>query len=153
MHRREFLRLLSLAAAAGATLRPGASDAQAADELYALPPFGNVSLLHMTDAHAQLLPVYFREPFERRDGVPPDGALAYAHTFPDFEALARRYGKVGGFAHLATLVKRLRASRPHALLLDGGDSWQGSATALWTRGADMMGAQQKLGVDYMTVPF
>ena len=57
---------------------------------------------------------------------------------------------MGGFAHLATLVKRLRASRPQALLLDGGDSWQGSATALWTRGADMMGAQQRLGVDYMT---
>jgi S-sulfosulfanyl-L-cysteine sulfohydrolase len=68
----------------------------------------------------------------------------------DFEALARRYGKVGGFAHLATLVKRLRAARPLALLLDGGDSWQGSATALWTRGADMIGAQQRLGVDYMT---
>jgi sulfur-oxidizing protein SoxB len=150
LRRREFLELLGIAALAGATLRPRASLAQAAAELYDLPAFGNVSLLHITDTHAQLLPVYFREPFERRDGVPPDGALAYAHTFPDFEALARRYGKVGGFAHLATLVKRLRASRPHALLLDGGDSWQGSATALWTRGADMMGAQQKLGVDYMT---
>ena len=150
MRRREFLELLSIAGLAGAALRPRASLAQAASELYDLPAFGNVSLLHITDTHAQLLPVYFREPFEKREGVQPGTALAYAHTYPEFEALARRYGKVGGFAHLATLLKRLRAGRPHALLLDGGDSWQGSATALWTRGADMMGAQQKLGVDYMT---
>ena len=115
-----------------------------------MPPFGNVSLLHITDTHAQLLPVYFREPFEKQPGITPGSALAYAHTRADFEALARRYGKVGGFAHLATLVKRVRASRPHALVLDGGDSWQGSATALWTRGEDMKGAQQRLGVDYMT---
>ena len=154
MQRREFLRLLSLAAAAGATLRPGASAAQAADELYELPPFGNVSLLHMTDSHAQLLPVYFREPvgadFARRYGLAPGSARAHAFTHVDFIAAARRYGKVGGYAHLATLVKRIRAARPHALLLDGGDTWQGSATALWTEGADMIGAQQRLGVDLMT---
>jgi sulfur-oxidizing protein SoxB len=133
LQRREFLRFLSLAVAAGASLRPERSEAQAAAELYDVPAFGNVSLLHLTDAHAQLLPIHFREPQDA-----------------DFVALARRYGKVGGFAHIATLVKRLRASRPHALLLDGGDSWQGSATALWTKGADMIGAQQRLGVDYMT---
>jgi S-sulfosulfanyl-L-cysteine sulfohydrolase len=150
LQRREFLELLGLAAAAGATLRSGISHAQAAGELYDVPPFGNVSLVHITDTHAQLLPVYFREPFEKQPGVKPGSALAYAHTRLDFEALARRYGKVGGFAHLATLVKRLRAGRPHALLLDGGDSWQGSATALWTRGEDMKGAQKLLGVDYMT---
>jgi sulfur-oxidizing protein SoxB len=154
MQRREFLRLLSLAAAAGATLRAGTSPAQAADELYALPPFGNVSLLHMTDSHAQLQPVYFREPvgagFGARYGLAPGSAAAHAFTFVDFERLARRYGKVGGYAHLATLVKRLRASRPHALLLDGGDTWQGSATSLWTEGADMIGAQKLLGVDLMT---
>jgi sulfur-oxidizing protein SoxB len=154
MHRREFLRLLSLAAAAGATLRPGASIAQAADELYELPPFGNVSLLHMTDSHAQLLPVYFREPvgadFGQRYGIAPGSARAHAFTHVDFVAAARRYGKVGGYAHLATLAKRLRASRPHALFLDGGDTWQGSATALWTEGADMIGAQKVLGVDLMT---
>jgi sulfur-oxidizing protein SoxB len=122
--------------------------------LYDVPPFGNVSLLHITDTHAQLLPVYFREPVGERAlkkyGLEKGSALAYACTRLDFEALARRYGKVGGFAHLATLVKRLRASRPHALLLDGGDSWQGSATALWTGGEDMRGAQRRLGVDYMT---
>jgi sulfur-oxidizing protein SoxB len=170
VHRREFLRLLALAAAAGATLRPSASEAQAADELYQPPPFGNLSLLHMTDSHAQLLPVYFREPsvnvgvaeaagrpphlvgeaLLKHFGVPAGGAVAHALTYLDFERAARRYGKVGGYAHLATLVKRLRASRPHALLLDGGDTWQGSATSLWTGGADMIGAQKLLGVDIMT---
>jgi sulfur-oxidizing protein SoxB len=154
MQRREFLRLLTLAAAAGATLRPGASEAQAAGELYDLPPFGNLSLLHMTDSHAQLLPVYFREPvgeaFAARYGLAPGSAAAHAFTYLDFERAARRYGKVGGYAHLATLVKRIRASRPRALLLDGGDTWQGSATSLWSDGADMIGAQKLLGVDLMT---
>ncbi len=154
MHRREFLRLLALAAAAGAALRPGASAAQAAGELYDLPPFGNLSLLHMTDSHAQLLPVYFREPvgdaIAAQYGLAPGSAAAHAFTSLDFERAARRYGKVGGYAHLATLVKRLRAARPHALFLDGGDTWQGSATSLWTKGADMIGAQKLLGVDLMT---
>ena len=170
MQRREFLRLLALAAAAGASLRPNLTEAQAADELYELAPFGNLSLLHLTDVHAQLLPVYFREPsvnlgvgeargrpphlvgleFLKRFKVPAGGRRAHAFTHLDFEQAARRYGKVGGYAHLATLVKRLRASRPHALLLDGGDSWQGSATSLWTKGADMIGAQKLLGVDLMT---
>jgi len=170
LQRREFLSLLALAAAAGASLRPERSLAQAADELYALPKFGNVSLLHFTDCHAQLLPVYFREPnvnlgsgdaaarpphlvgraLLEHFGLAPGSTAAHAYTFLDFEGAARRYGKVGGFAHLATLVKRLRAERPGALLLDGGDTWQGSATALWTKGADMIGAQKLLGVDYTT---
>ncbi|HEX2332529.1 MAG TPA: thiosulfohydrolase SoxB, partial [Burkholderiales bacterium] len=166
MQRREFLRLLALAAAAGGTLRAGLTRAQAAAELYDVPPFGNLSLLHVTDVHAQLLPVYFREPsVNLGDGKPPhlvgEALLKYfsiekqtlrAHAFThlDFVAAARRYGRVGGYAHLATLVKRLRASRPHALLLDGGDTWQGSATSLWTQGADMIGAQKLLGVDLMT---
>jgi sulfur-oxidizing protein SoxB len=170
LQRRDFLRLLASAAAAGASLRPGLTQAQAADELYEAPPFGNVSLLHVTDVHAQLLPVHFREPsvnlglgkaegrpphvigaaFLKTFGIQPGSARAHAFTHLDFERLARRYGKVGGYAHLATLVKRLRAARPHALLLDGGDSWQGSATSLWTQGADMIGAQKRLGVDLMT---
>ena len=170
MIRREFLRMLGFAAAAGATLRPERSLAQAADELYALPKFGNVSLLHFTDCHAQLLPTYFREPsvnigagdasgrpphlvgeaLLKHFGLAPGSRQAHAFTHLDFERAARRYGKVGGFAHLATLVKRLRADRPHALLLDGGDTWQGSATSLWTKGADMIGAQKLLGVDLMT---
>ena len=154
MRRREFLRLLALAAAAGGGLRAADSDAQAADALYELKPFGNVSLLHITDTHAQLLPTYFREPngadFLKKYKLANGTRLAYAHASLDFEKLARRYGKLGGFAHLAALVKRIRASRPGALLLDGGDSWQGSATALWTRGADMIGAQRLLGVHFMT---
>jgi sulfur-oxidizing protein SoxB len=170
LQRREFLQLLAIAAAAGGTLRPRASEAQSAAELYDVPPFGNVSLLHLTDVHGQLLPTYYREPsvnlgiagaegkpphlvgeaFLKHYALPAGGALAHAFTCLDFEAAARRYGTVGGFAHLATLVKRLRASRPHSLLLDGGDCWQGSATALWTKGADMIGAQRLLGVDIMT---
>jgi S-sulfosulfanyl-L-cysteine sulfohydrolase len=166
LQRREFLRLLAFAAAAGGTLRSSLSPAQAAAELYDVPPFGNLSLLHVTDVHAQLLPAYFREPsVNLGEGKPPhlvgeallkyfsiekQTLLAHAFTHLDFVAAARRYGRVGGYAHLATLVKRLRASRPHALLLDGGDSWQGSATSLWTKGADMIGAQKLLGVDLMT---
>jgi len=82
--------------------------------------------------------------------VRPGTAQAHALTHLDFEQAARRYGKVGGFAHLATLVKRLKASRPGALLLDGGDTWQGSGTALWTQGQDMVEAAKLLGVDLMT---
>lgn len=147
------------------------ADAQAAENaLYELPRFGNVSFLHMTDCHAQLRPIYFREPSVNigvasmsgklphlvgeqllaATGVARGTPAAHALTGLDFEAAARRYGKVGGFAHLATLVKRLRASRPGALLLDGGDTWQGSATSLWTRGQDMIDACRLLGVDIMT---
>jgi S-sulfosulfanyl-L-cysteine sulfohydrolase len=124
----------------------------------------------MTDCHAQLKPLYFREPsvnlgvgplwgrlphlvgeqFLQKTGIQPGTAQAHAFTFIDFERAARRYGKVGGFAHLATLVKRLKASRPGALLLDGGDTWQGSATALWTSAQDMVDAAKLLGVDLMT---
>jgi S-sulfosulfanyl-L-cysteine sulfohydrolase len=170
LRRREFLRLLALATAAGASLRPRLSEAQAAAELYDPPVFGNVSLLHITDVHAQLLPVHFREPsvnigigsqagkpphlvgesLLKRFGIAPGTPAAHALTYLDFESAARRYGKTGGYAHLATLVKRLRSTRPHALLLDGGDSWQGSATALWTEGRDMIGAQKRLGVDCVT---
>jgi len=83
-------------------------------------------------------------------GVRPGTALAHAFTYLDFERAARRYGKVGGFAHLSTLVKRMKASRPGALLLDGGDTWQGSATSLWTNAQDMVDACKLLGVDVMT---
>ena len=166
MQRRAFLRVLAAATAAGATLRTRSSPAQAASELYDVPAFGNFSLLHITDVHAQLLPIHFREPnVNLGNGHPPHlvgqalldhyripagSASAHAFTYLDFESAAHRYGRMGGYAHIATLVKRLRASRPRALLLDGGDSWQGSATSLWTKGADMIGAQKLLGVDYMT---
>ncbi len=168
MQRREFLGALAAAAASGAPLR--AARSQVAQALYEVPRFGNVSLLHFTDCHAQLLPTYFREPSAnigvgeaagraphlvgeqllKRAGIAPGTPEAHAFTFLDFEAAARRYGKIGGFAHLAALVKRLRASRPGALLLDGGDTWQGSATSLWTRGQDMIDACRLLGVDLMT---
>src|SRR4051795_9689771 len=171
MHRRDFLHLLALAAAAGLPLDARDTRAQSPDtDLYDLPPFGNVGLVHLTDCHAQLLPVYYREPdinlgagiaagrpphltgeaLLREFNVRRGSAQAYAFTCLDFAHAAQLYGKVGGFAHLATLVKRLRAERPGALLLDGGDTWQGSATALWTRGADMIGAQRLLGVDLMS---
>jgi sulfur-oxidizing protein SoxB len=171
MNRRELLGVLGAAAAAG--FGTTARAVAAASPYDAPPPFkgpGAVSLLHMTDCHAQLLPMYFREPsvnlgfggqkgqwphlvgehFLKAAGLRPGTKEAYAFTCLDFPAAARRYGKVGGFAHLATLVKQLKASRPGSLLLDGGDTWQGSATALWTRGEDMVKACQLLGVDVMT---
>jgi sulfur-oxidizing protein SoxB len=168
LNRREFLHALSAAAACGLPLH--ASPARAQSVLYELTPFGNVSLLHFTDCHAQLLPVWFREPsanlgvgdgvgkpphltgaaFLSAYNIPLGSDLAYAFTQLGFAEAALQFGKMGGFAHLATLVKRLRASRPHALLLDGGDSWQGSATALWTQGRDMIAASRALGVDLMT---
>ncbi|HTT10800.1 MAG TPA: thiosulfohydrolase SoxB [Burkholderiaceae bacterium] len=173
MHRREFLQVLAAGAAAGMPLASPAVLAQqpdAARRLYDLPRFGNVHLLHFTDCHAQLRPLYFREPsvnlgvgaaagqpphlvgehLLRFFGLAPRSIEAHAFTCLDFEAAARTYGKVGGFAHLATLVQRLKAGRPGALLLDGGDTWQGSATSLWTRGQDMIDACKLLGVDVMT---
>jgi sulfur-oxidizing protein SoxB len=171
MNRREFLQVLSVASAAGMALTArGARAQRAADAMYAVPAFGNVHLLHFTDCHAQLLPTYFREPSVNigvgsaegqpphvvgkallsHFGIPARSRDAHAFTYLDFAAAARTYGKIGGFAHLASLVGQLRASRPGALLLDGGDTWQGSATALWTKGQDMIDAQKLLGVDVMT---
>ncbi|MBK6868407.1 MAG: thiosulfohydrolase SoxB [Burkholderiales bacterium] len=170
--KREFLQVLSAASAAGMGLssHQNASAQTATEGLYDIPKFGNVSFLHITDCHAQLKPIHFREPsvnlgigdmkgrlphlvgeqLLKAASVKPGTAQAHALTYLDFEQAAQRYGKVGGFAHLATLVKRLRASRPGALLLDGGDTWQGSGTALWTKGQDMVDACKLLGVDVMT---
>ena len=172
LSKREFLQVLGAASVAGLGLarHAEADAATAADGLYDLPRFGNVSLLHMTDCHAQLLPIRFREPsvnlgiggmrgklphlvgehLLKAAGLRPGSSLAHAYTYLDFDQAARRYGKVGGFAHLATLVKRMKASRPGALLLDGGDTWQGSATSLWTNAQDMVDACKLLGVDVMT---
>ncbi len=167
--RREFSSVLTATAVAGFPFAREAS-AQEAQRLYDVPRTGNVHLLHMTDCHAQLLPIYFREPdanigiagmrgqvphlvgehLLKFAGLRAGSAEAHAHTYLDFERAARQYGKVGGFAHLATLVKRLKASRPGCLLLDGGDTWQGSATALWTNAQDMVDAAKLLGVDVMT---
>jgi sulfur-oxidizing protein SoxB len=153
LSRRELLQAWAAATAAGLPLAAWAQAdaAQAQAGLYELPPFGQVSLLHMTDCHAQLLPLHYREPeLTLPAGVAAGSAMAHACTGLDFESAARRFGRLGGFAHLATLVQLLRASRPGALLLDGGDSWQGSATALWTAGQDMVDACRLLGVDVMT---
>ena len=171
MNRREFLQILAAASAAGFALDSRELlAAQDGRTLYDLPRFGNVSLLHFTDCHAQLQPIYFREPnvnlgiggtrgkaphlvgehLLKAFKIKPGSVEAHAFTYLDFEKAAKAYGKVGGFAHLATLVKRLRASRPGALLLDGGDTWQGSATALWSKGQDMVDACKLLGVDMMT---
>jgi sulfur-oxidizing protein SoxB len=170
MQRREFLRVLAAASVAGLPLHSAQAQSKPSPKMYELPRFGNVHFLHITDSHAQLMPVYFREPnvnlgvgesegrlphlvgenLLKAAGIKPGTPEAHAFTYIDFERAAKTWGKVGGFAHLATLVKQVRASRPGALLLDGGDTWQGSATALWTKGADMVEACQQLGVDIMT---
>jgi S-sulfosulfanyl-L-cysteine sulfohydrolase len=172
LSKREFLQVLGAASTAGMGLaRYADADAATAQKgLYDSAPFGNVSFLHMTDCHAQLKPSWFREPsvnigvgamqgqfphlvgqhLLKATGIRPATDLAHAFTSLGFEQAARRYGKVGGFAHLATLVKQMKASRPGALLLDGGDTWQGSATSLWTRAQDMVDASKLLGVDVMT---
>jgi S-sulfosulfanyl-L-cysteine sulfohydrolase len=173
MNRREFLQVLGIAAAAGLAVDGQDALAQqpaAAARMYELPRFGNVHLLHFTDCHAQLKPIYFREPsvnlgladafgkaphlvgehLLRQFKIPANSPEAHAFTYLNFEAAAKTYGKVGGFAHLATLIKRMKASRPGALLLDGGDTWQGSGTALWTNAQDMVDACKLLGVDVMT---
>ncbi|HAJ11487.1 MAG: thiosulfohydrolase SoxB [Hydrogenophaga sp.] len=171
--RREFMQVLAVAGATGMALSHDdvlAAGPGAGERLYDVPRFGNVSFLHFTDCHAQLTPIHFREPsvnigvadalgrpphivgenLLRHFGFRPNTHEAHAFTYLDFAQAARTYGKVGGFAHLATLVKQLKASRPHALLLDGGDTWQGSATSLWTNGQDMVDACKLLGVDMMT---
>ena len=169
LSRREFLSVMVAASAAGMLPHRGA---QAANALYDLPPFGNVRILHFTDCHAQLLPVYFREPdtnlglgaalgrpphlvgqaFLDHFGLAAGSPEAHALTYLDFPSLAETYGKVGGFAHLSTLIARLRdaAGMDRTLLLDGGDTWQGSGTALWSQGTDMVEACNRLGVNVMT---
>ncbi len=171
MSRREFLQVLAAAAASGLVLD---SKSVLAGNLpahfYDMPASGNVSFLHFTDCHAQLMPVWFREPnvnlgvgssngkvphlvgdkFLKHYGIKPGTADAAAFTYIDFDTASKAYGRVGGFAHLKTLVDKMRASRPGALLLDGGDTWQGSATSLWTKAQDMVDACIQLGVDVMT---
>lgn len=180
MTRREFLQMLAAASAAGFSLnnafaadanKEGSkTDSKAPANPYELPAFGNVSLMHYTDCHAQLLPIYFREPnvnigigsmkgqvphlvgehFLKKYGIEPGTMDAHAFTYLDFAAAAQKYGKVGGFAHLKTLVDQIRAQRPGSLLLDGGDTWQGSWTSLKTNAQDMVDAQIALGVNVMT---
>ena len=171
LSRRDFLQALAIASAGGMSLQSNFVNAQStAQKFYDLPKFGNVHFLHYTDCHAQLLPIYFREPnvnlgigtqegktphlvgqyFLKANGITAGTRDAHAFTYLDYVAAAQNYGKMGGFAHMASLIKQMKASRPGALLLDGGDTWQGSATALWTNGQDMVDAALALGVDVMT---
>jgi len=169
IRRRDFLRLSGAAA-----LLPWPRSSRAADiaSLYDLPRFGNTRILHLTDTHAQLKPVYFREPsvnigigamtgqpphlvakaFLERFGISADSAEAYAFTSLDFEKSAPRFGKLGGFAHLKTLIDKLRGDvgENRALLLDGGDLWQGTGQANEAHGADMVEAANLLGIEAMT---
>ncbi|MFT4927240.1 MAG: sulfur-oxidizing protein SoxB [Phenylobacterium sp.] len=169
--RREFCHLLAMAAAAG-LMPTNALAASPNESIYDLQSWGDVRLLHMTDCHAQLLSVHFREPdvnlgFNDAFGQPPhlvgeallkqfnltpNSALAHAFSSLDFANAAKIYGKLGGFAHLKTLVDKLRGEFGQAktLLLDGGDTWQGSGTSYWTKGMDMVQATNLLGVDIMT---
>ena len=172
LSRREFNRLLAMAGTAG--MLPGCATSQSkqTENLYDIPNNGNLRLIHITDTHAQLNPVYFREPsmnlgfnkslgkaphlvgdeFLNRFKIKSGSAAAHAFTSINFVEGAEQYGKIGGFSHIATLVKQLRGSygSEKTLLLDGGDTWQGSGTSYWTRGKDMVGACNLLGVDVMT---
>lgn len=181
--RREFLQMMLAASATGlwtpknssamggVEAMPSVVNGSNPSDIYNIPSFGNVSLFHFTDCHAQLMPTYYREPDVHigigkqmkneiphlvgkdalnKFGIKSCTDKAYALSFVDFPLLAARFGKTGGFAHLATLIKKLRAERKDSLLLDGGDSWQGSATSLWTNAQDMVDASLLLGVDVMT---
>src|SRR3954466_13521931 len=170
IRRRDFLELASAAALSGGLPRLG----RAADtaSVYDLERFGHARILHMTDTHPQLLPVYFREPsvnlgigimqgrpphlvgraFLDRFEIKPDSANAYAFTCLDFEKSAARFGRIGGFAHIKTLIDRLRndVGPGNSMLLDGGDLWQGSGLANAMPGADMVEAANLLGIEAMT---
>ena len=172
INRREFIHLMGIAGAAGLVPKSVFASKKTPSDLYEMPAFGNARIIHFADCHAQLNPVYYREPsvnigvgdasgkaphlvgknLLNHFGIPSGGIEEYAYTYLNFDDSAAQYGKVGGFSHLATLVKKMRGEvgDGKALLLDGGDSWQGSGTAYWTRGADMVGACNLLGVDLMT---
>lgn len=172
--RRQFLQVTAAVAAmtaAGGRLAPASTIKISQDDLLKFDPVGQVTLLNFTDCHAQLVPLYYREPSINIgvgdvNGLPPHitgkdllkhfglkagSPEAYAFSNVDFGNLAKAYGRVGGLDRMATLVKAIRASRPdNTLLLDGGDTWQGSYTAMKTGGADMVEAMNALGVDAMT---
>jgi sulfur-oxidizing protein SoxB len=170
IRRRDFLKLT--AAAAGSAGLPRIGRGADSAGVYDLERFGNARILHLTDTHAQLLPVYFREPSVNlgigamqgrpphlvgralldRFAIKPDSADAYAFSCLDFEKSAARFGKLGGFAHLKTLIERLRsdAGPGRSLLLDGGDLWQGTGLANAMQGADMVEAANLLGIEAMT---
>ncbi|PLX35045.1 MAG: thiosulfohydrolase SoxB [Hyphomicrobiales bacterium] len=173
--RRDFLQVATATAAmtglSGRFTPVAAKQQLTQDDLLKFDSKGQVTLLHMTDCHAQLVPLYFREPsinmgvgevaglpphltgkdFLHKFGIAPGTPEAYALSSEDFVSLARSYGKVGGMDRMATLVKAIRAERPNnTLFLDGGDTWQGSYTSLKTNAADMVEVTNALGLDAMT---
>ncbi len=176
IHRRDFIQLtlaaLAMTGGSVSALRSAVAEKSITqDDILKFKPKGQVTLIHLTDIHAQLNPIYFREPSVNIGvgevmGLPPHltgedflkhyhikrgTPEAYALTYLDFENLARTYGRVGGMDRVATLVKAIRAERPgKCLLLDGGDTWQGSWTALQTGGQDMVDCMNMLGTDAMT---
>src|SRR5579872_5226462 len=175
LSRRDFLQVtaatVALTGATGTLARAATRQTITQQELLRFDAVGQVTILHFGDIHAQLVPLYFREP-SVNIGVGPDAGLpphltgdhflhafriapgtpeAYAFTCSDFAALAQSYGRLGGLDRIATLVKAIRAERPgRTLLLDSGDTWQGSYISLKERGADMVRAMNALGVDAMT---
>ena len=174
--RRDFLQV-SMAATAivgasgfGNWCRLAAQQSLSQDQLVQFDTFGNVSLIHITDIHGQLNPIYFREPsvnigvgdnrgavphitgadFRKAYGIADGSSSHYALTSGDFSALAQGYGRVGGLDNVATVIKAIRADRPDAILLDGGDTWHGSYTCLKTAGQDMVNVMNVLKPDAMT---
>ena len=172
--RREFIQLASVSAMLLAT-KPwnsvAAKQSLKTDDLLDFDTKGQVTLLHLTDMHGQLNPVYYRPPSEnfgvgKFEGIPPhlvgeaflehfgilpNTPLAYAHTMVDYVPLAMEYGKLGGLDHTSTLIKAIRSERGDnkVLLLDGGDTWQGSYTSLKTQGEDMVEVMKALGTEAM----
>lgn len=169
--RREFLQLATLAA--GVTVISPQSLARnlTPENLFKFKSRGNITILHTTDSHAQLVPMFYREPdinigagenkgkpphitgkdFLKYFGFKPGTLEAYAYTSDDFLSLAKKYGKVGGYAHIASIAKRIKTEREgKVLFIDGGDALQGSATTLWSRGEDMVGVMNMMGYDVMT---
>ncbi|WP_171172636.1 thiosulfohydrolase SoxB [Ruegeria sp. HKCCA0370] len=174
--RRDFLQV-SMAASAlygasgfGNWARLCAQQSLTQDQLLEFETFGNISLIHVTDIHAQLKPIYFREPeinlgigeakgqmphvtgaaFRKAYGIEDGSPSAYALTYDDFAALAKTYGRVGGLDRVSTVINAIRADRPDALLLDGGDTWHGSYTCFQTAGQDMVNVMNALKPDAMT---
>jgi S-sulfosulfanyl-L-cysteine sulfohydrolase len=174
LSRREFIYMMAMLGAAPVFANSHDKMVDIKDNLedyYKLKSFGNVRLLHMTDSHAQLLPVYFREPsvnlgfdsnygkvphivgekYAEYFGIKGDKRLEYAMSCINFPKYARAFGRTGGYAQIKTVADFLRDNfgRDKTLFVDGGDTWQGSWTSLQTRGKDMVGAQNKLGIDIL----
>lgn len=174
LNRREFLYMMSVLGTSQLFAKSHKKSYDIANiaDYYKIENFGNARFLHMTDCHAQLLPVHFREPsvnlgfdgnfgkpphivgnhFLKHYGITPNSRAAFAMSSVNYVENAQRFHKVGGFAHVKTMTDYLRGSygKDKTLFLDGGDTWQGSATSLYTRGKDMIGAINMLGVDVCT---